>query len=73
MNDTINLLDIVALSAPLSTKGLVRGQVGTVVEMLDPQHVEVEFADERGVTYATAAVKTSDLIVLHYQPVSATS
>ena len=44
----ICLLDVVALTADLPEKGLVRGQVGTVVEILGPEAFEVEFADDEG-------------------------
>ena len=44
MNNTIKLLDVVALSENLSERGLSRGQVGTVVEKLDEQMVE-DFTD----------------------------
>ncbi len=69
MNTDIHLLDVVALTEDLREKGLSRGQVGTVVESLGPEVFEVEFSDNEGRTYATAAVKVSQLIILHYQPV----
>ena len=69
MNTDIHLLDVVALTEDLREKGLSRGQVGTVVESLGPEVFEVEFSDNEGRTYATAAVKGSQLIILHYQPV----
>jgi Domain of unknown function (DUF4926) len=65
---TIRLLDVVALTADLSDKGLLRGQVGTVVELLAPGVFEVEFSDDQGRTYAQLAVKENQLLVLHYQP-----
>ena len=69
MNTDIPLLDVVALTEDLREKGLSRGQVGTVVESLGPEVFEVEFSDNEGRTYATVAVKASQLIILHYQPV----
>ena len=36
MSESIKLLDVVALTVDLPDKGLVRGQVGTVVEELAP-------------------------------------
>jgi hypothetical protein len=66
----IRLLDVVALVQDVPDRGLVRGQVGTVVEMLAPGVVEVEFADDEGRTYAAAPIAESRLIVLHYQPVT---
>jgi hypothetical protein len=67
-NDTIQLLDVVALTADLPDKGLLRGQVGTVVESLAPGIFEVEFSDDQGRTYAQLALRDSQLLVLHYQP-----
>ena len=66
--DDIQLLDIVALTVDLPKKGLVRGQVGTVVEMLSPGAYEVEFSDVEGRTYAQAAFQGDQLMVLHYRP-----
>ena len=44
----IQLLDVVALTADLPERGLYRGQVGTVVEALEPGVFEVEFCDNDG-------------------------
>jgi hypothetical protein len=68
MNRDIQLLDIVALTVDLPGKGLVRGQVGTVVEMLSPGAYEVEFPDDEGRKYAQAALQGDQLMVLHYRP-----
>lgn len=61
------LLDVVALLADLPEHGLVRGQVGTVVELLDGAY-EVEFSDDEGRTYAELAVEPDQLLVLHHRP-----
>ncbi len=66
--DNIQLLDVVALIADLPGNGLLRGQVGTVVETLAPGVFEVEFSDDQGRTYAQLALKEHQLLVLHYQP-----
>ncbi|RJP38139.1 MAG: DUF4926 domain-containing protein [Phycisphaerales bacterium] len=71
MTPTIQLLDVVALTCDLPQRGLCRGQVGTVVESLAPGVFEVEFSDNHGRTYATAALPAEQLLVLHHQPVSA--
>ena len=68
MTPTIQLLDVVALTADLPERGLLRGQVGTVVENLAPGVFEVEFSDDQGKTYAQLALRDSQLLVLHYQP-----
>jgi hypothetical protein len=64
----IHLLDVVALTGDLPERGLLRGQVGTIVEKVAPGVFEVEFSDDQGRTYAQAAIHDNQLMVLHYQP-----
>ena len=71
MNEPVKLLDVVALMDNLPESGLVRGHVGTVVEILDEDVFEVEFCDDEGLTYAMVPLKAEQLIVLHHQPVTA--
>ncbi|HEY7336169.1 MAG TPA: DUF4926 domain-containing protein [Bryobacteraceae bacterium] len=66
--EDIKILSVVALLEDLPSKGLVRGQVGTVVESWAPGVYEVEFCDDTGKTYAMAALKAEQLIRLHHQP-----
>jgi hypothetical protein len=61
------LLDVVALLSDLPEHDLVRGQVGTIVELLDGAY-EVEFSDDEGKTYAELAIVPNQLLVLHHQP-----
>ena len=68
MKAQIRLLDVVALIEDIPDRGLLRGQVGTVVESLGPGVFEVEFVDNEGRTYATLPLRASQLLVLHYQP-----
>ncbi len=68
MTTEIKLLDVVALAADLPEHNLSRGQVGTVVEVLAPDVFEVEFSDNQGRTYASFALRASQLIALHYEP-----
>lgn len=68
MNPDIHTLDVVALTEDIPDRGLRRGQVGTVVEILAPGVFEVEFVDNDGRTYASLALKSAQLLVLHYQP-----
>lgn len=70
-NTATSLLDVVALLADLPTDRLARGQVGTVVELLDEETVLVEFSDEQGRAYAITPCRCSDLLVLHYVPQAA--
>lgn len=64
----LEMLSVVALTEDLSAKGLLRGQVGTVVERLEPGVYEVEFSDDAGKTYASVAVPSSLLMQLHHEP-----
>lgn len=65
---SIRLLDAVALTLDRPDYGLLRGQVGTVVETLAPGVFEVEFSDDRGRTYAQLVLRGEQLMVLHYRP-----
>lgn len=68
MNDAVQLLDVVALTEDVPTRGLRRGQVGTVVEVLGDDAFEVEFSDDAGETYAILVLRTPQLLVLRYSP-----
>ena len=70
MNNQPQLLDVVALVEDLPEEKLVRGQVGTVVELLDDQHFEIEFSDDHGRTYALVSLVVPQLLVLHHAPVA---
>ncbi|MGH9793848.1 MAG: DUF4926 domain-containing protein [Candidatus Acidiferrales bacterium] len=62
----VKLLDAVALLEDMPDRGLLRGQVGTVVEMLDGDFFEIEFSDNSGRTYATLALHPSQFLVLRH-------
>jgi len=64
----IESLSVIALLEDVSEEGLVRGQVGTVVENLAPRVYEVEFSDDDGRTYASLALRADQLMRLHHQP-----
>ncbi|MCB0201546.1 MAG: DUF4926 domain-containing protein [Caldilineae bacterium] len=47
----------------------MRGQVGTIVEVLrDGSAFEVEFSDRRGRTYESVGLTPDQFIVLRYDP-----
>jgi hypothetical protein len=69
--DQPSLLEVVALLSDLAEQGLVRGQVGTVVELLDEGMVLVEFSDDQGRAYAIVPCRASQLLVLRYVPEAA--
>jgi hypothetical protein len=62
------LLDVVALLSDIPGQRLTRGQVGTVVQLLDAGTSLVEFSDEQGEAYAVAPCPRSELLTLHYVP-----
>jgi Domain of unknown function (DUF4926) len=64
----LELFSVVALTEDLSGKGLLRGQVGTIVEKLAPGIYEVEFSDAGGQTYAMIPVPSALLMQLHHEP-----
>ena len=64
---TPHLLDVVALLTEVPAHGLLRGQVGTVVELLDGAY-EVEFSDDEGETYAELTLQSDQLLILHHRP-----
>jgi hypothetical protein len=67
-NEGPSLLDVVALLSDLPAQRLARGQVGTVVELLDDSTSLVEFSDEQGQAYAVVPCPRSELLTLHYLP-----
>jgi len=64
---------VVALLEALPSRGLRRGQVGTVVETLAPGVYEIEFSDNQGRAYATLALRADQLMVLHHGLVGAST
>jgi len=68
MPDSIQLLDVVALTEDIFAENLGQGQVGTVVEVLAPDVFDVEFIDNQGCTYALLALKANQLLRLQYEP-----
>ncbi|MCU0537743.1 MAG: DUF4926 domain-containing protein [Hydrococcus sp. Prado102] len=67
----VKLLDVVALTVNLPTYNLLRGQVGTVVEILaGGEAFEVEFSDRDGRTYESVGLRPEQIMVLHFEPAS---
>ena len=71
MNEPIKLLDIVALTGDVPQEKLRRGEVGTLVEVFQPDVFEVEFADGDGQTYVMATLRKDQSMVLNYKPARA--
>lgn len=68
-NNTVKLLDVVALVVDLPQYNLWRGQVGTIVETLaEGNAFEVEFSDRNGRTYESLGLRPDQFIVLRFEP-----
>jgi hypothetical protein len=65
--ENLKLYDTVAILKDLPEKKVVFGQVGTIVEELAEGVFEVEFANKFGETISEFAVKSEDLMLLHYE------
>jgi len=59
------LLDLVAVTNSASDSSVIVGDVGTVVELLQPDGLEVEFLDRDGRTRCVATLKVKDVLVLN--------
>ena len=58
---------MVALLEDVAGHGLLRCQVGRVVERLAPRVYEVEFSDDDGRTYATLSLRADQFLQLHHE------
>lgn len=65
----MELLDVVASLRVFPEQRVARGQVGTVVEVLDTDHVLVEFSALNGVAFALAPMPVTQLMELKHSPV----
>jgi hypothetical protein len=76
MSNKIQLHDVVALIEDVPTTHFLtheplqlrRGQVGTVVMLLNNEHFQVEFADRDGRAYAMLPLTGRQLMVLRERP-----
>jgi hypothetical protein len=59
------LLDLVAVTNSAAGSEVAVGDVGTVVELLPPDGLEVEFLNRDGRTRCVATLKTQDVLVLN--------
>jgi hypothetical protein len=58
---TFKLLDTVVLNRDLPEHGLRRGDLGAVVEVYEPDGLEVEFVLASGATQAVVSLKVDDV------------
>jgi catabolite regulation protein CreA len=59
------LLDLVAVMKIATESDVAVGDVGTVVEVLAPDGLEVEFLDSDGRTRCVATLNANDVLVLN--------
>ena len=64
-DETIKLLDVVALLKEKPENKLLRGQIGTVVERYTDTEFEVEFSDNNGKTISMLTLTTDEVMLLH--------
>ena len=62
---TPKLLDMVAVLESAANDSIAVGDVGTVVEVLPPDGIEVEFIHRNGRTRTVATLKVGDVLVLN--------
>jgi hypothetical protein len=55
------MLETVVLEKDLSKHGLKKGDLGTIVEMYEPDGLEVEFVAADGKTKAVLTLRTSEI------------
>lgn len=64
----MRVLDVVATLREFPDQRVGKGQVGTVVDELDHDHVLVEFSDLDGVAFAIEPIAKQHLMRLKYAP-----
>ena len=69
MNEQLKILDVVAGTEDIPNPALHKGQVGTIVEILQDGIYDVEFSDANGCTYALASLGSDQLLRLLHDPV----
>lgn len=70
MSNPIKLLDVVALTVDLPDCNLLKGQVGTIVDILaEGKAFEVEFSDRQGRTFESLGLIPEQFMVLHFEPI----
>ncbi|GAB4497319.1 MAG: hypothetical protein OHK0019_30730 [Saprospiraceae bacterium] len=65
---TFELFDVVLLNQDLPEAKLRKGNVGTIVEVLDDKTFIVEFVDNKGNTYAETVLTAAQLLKVYYEP-----
>ena len=64
MNNTINEIDVVALTQDLPELGLNKGETGTVVDISESGVFLVEFSNENGEMIALESLKKEQIVLI---------
>jgi hypothetical protein len=67
-DETIKMLDVVALLKARPDERLLCGQIGTVVECYSNNDFEVEFSDSNGDTISLLTLSSDEIMLLHDEP-----
>jgi hypothetical protein len=67
----LKLLDVVAVIEDAPEYDLVRGQIGTIVEVFEPGEYLIEFSDTNGEMYALVSLRADQLMLLRKKPARA--
>ena len=71
MKNEFKILDVVALKEDIPSKNLLKGFVGTIVEIFEDNTYLIEFSDKKGRVYAKEELKPNLFLKLFYEPESA--
>lgn len=65
--DELHLHDLVALTSPLPSYKLRRGEIGVIVDIGPNNDYMLEFVDKNGIPYATPTVPADQLMKVYLQ------
>ena len=68
--ETFEILDVIVLTEAIPVLNLRKGELGTIVEILEKDIFLVEFADSKGTTYSMPALNANILMKVFYEPVT---
>ncbi len=68
--ETMELLDVVVLTEALPDIKLRKGELGTVVEILENDVFLVEFTNTKGETYSMPILRANQLLKVYFEPVA---
>jgi len=67
METIFEIYNTVALLTNLPNEKLVKGSIGTIVEILDDSTFLVEFSDNNGIAYAFVELKSTQILKLYHE------